>query len=114
MSKYFEIVYPQRMKELKEKLDIIANRFDKIPNDKDHIEEQVTLVKEFHNEFRKFVDNTSLHLKSEGVKNQITDESEIKFVTKEYFLEYFGKDTLTGELFEIIQTMLKTKNNAKQ
>lgn len=101
MSRYFEVIYPERMKELKEDLDMISTKHWKIPlND---IESQSKSIKEFHKVFIKFIQNTKLHLTHDSVRHQLASEDEIKYITPEYFLEYFGKDTPTGKMFSSIK-----------
>jgi hypothetical protein len=99
MSRYFEVVYPRRTKELKEKLDSIAERFDAL--DKSDDEGSMKLIIEFDKVFMNFLYNTKLHLKSEG--NELADEKEIRFIMPEYFMELFGVRTTTARMFAAIQ-----------
>ena len=107
MSRYFEVIYPGRLKELKKQLDIISSQYFKLPLNQ--LDEQVKLIHDFQHEFSKFTNNTYLHLKHDSIKKQVASEEEIKFITPEYFVEYFGKDTPTGKIFASIQKLLKEK-----
>lgn len=97
MSKYFEVVYPRRTKELKEKLDSIAERYDALPES--DVEGQTKLIMEFDKVFMNFIYNTKLHLRNE----KMLDEKELKFIMPEYFLELFGVRTTTARMFAAIQ-----------
>lgn len=98
MSKYFEVVYPRRLKELKEKLDLLAPKIINNPNEK----EAESLVVEFWNEFSKFIENTKLHLASDSVKGQLLAMEEIRYVTPEYFASFFGDTTPTAIVFKAL------------
>jgi len=89
MSRYFEVVYPQRLEELKEKLEPIAialyEEAKNNPTEKYTIKAH-KLLNDFNRIFQSFVEKTRLHLKFNEAK---FEEKELVYVTTDYLYRFF-------------------------
>lgn len=100
MSRYFEVVYPERLKELKSKLDSIAVQFDLLAKIgmAENAEMERKILNIFVKTFNYFLNETRLHI---TFHKKSLDMSEAKFISRQYLLDYF-KDTPTGTLLKIL------------
>jgi hypothetical protein len=99
MSRYFEVIYPQRLEELKEKLEPIADAL--YEEAKNNPTEKYTikgheLLNEFHNTVQNFAKETRLHIKFNQAK---LEEKELVYVTTDYLHRFF-KDTKTQTVYK--------------
>ena len=99
MSRYFEVVYPQRLEELKEKLEPIAialyEEAKNNPTEKYTIKGH-ELLNDFNRAFQQFIKETKLHLKFNEAK---LEEKELVYVTTDYLHRFF-KDTKTQTVYK--------------
>ena len=101
MKKYFDIMYPVRLKDVKKDLDKLSAEFVALsPDDDEQIRTKgVEIMEKFRLRFNSFLLNTQLHLTYDSI---VPDEKYLYMARFDYIHNFFGKDTATGKIFNQI------------
>ena len=103
MKKYFETRYPERLKVLKEELDMITRQITRLGEKMSDDDKKAKLIRLFTKTITTFTENTMYHIQPIRNQKQLTlanDYSER--MSPKYLLKYFGEGTKTGYLFKLI------------
>lgn len=95
------MIYPQRLEELKEKLEPIADAlYEEVKNNhtEKHTIKEHELLNEFRNMVQNFVKETKLHIKFNETK---LEEKEMIYVMTDYLYQFF-EGTKTQTVFKAL------------